>query len=90
MDDINLRVLDDDDGEPVRLPEPEPRGNVDMTMRLIDGTVLRVATSGERARLTIAGPDGMATALLSELDAEGLVSILDRATSDIRRTKRGF
>jgi len=90
MDDFDLRVLDDDDGEPVRLPEPEPRGNVNMTMRLNDGTVLRVATNGDRARLTIAGPDGMATAALDSLDIEGIDSMLKCAETDVRRARRGF
>lgn len=78
-----LTELNDGD-EPRRPAPPTPvPGNVDVTSRLTDGTVLRVATSDEFACLTIAGPDGMATAKLTKDAANLLMDMLGAARKDL-------
>lgn len=52
---------------------------VDVTLRATDGTVIRVASSPEGVRLSFAGADGMATAVLSCADVDVLCPTLRAA-----------
>jgi len=84
MDDV-LTALDDGDDRPA--PETVVPGNVDVTATFGDA-VVRVRTVDDVVLLTIAGPDGMATARLSELDADLLGDLLSKAERDLIRTRR--
>lgn len=70
--------------EPVLAP-----GRVNVTMRLPDDTALRVATTGSEVLFTVAGPDGMATARMSERDAGLLIDMLAAGQADARRSELG-
>jgi 23S rRNA pseudoU1915 N3-methylase RlmH len=86
-DDFSILTDEFDDGP---VPEVLPRGNVDTSMTLADGTVLRVKTNGETVRLTIAGPDGMTTATMTAADADLLDELLVAGKRDAERARRGL
>ena len=51
----------------VNRTEPQP---VDLTLRAVDGTAIRIAASPEGTRLTLTNLDGMITAVLSDADVD--------------------
>lgn len=85
-DEIDITLLVDDDGDDSRRPAPPAPapGRVDTTSRLANGTVVRVASYSDGVHLTIAGPDGMATGLLSADDVNLLIDIIQAAQKDAR------
>lgn len=89
MDDDGLIDLADEFDDDHR-PEVLPRGNVMASLTAADGSVLRVATTGNTVRLTLVGSDGMATVALSALNTDLLTSMLGNAQIDAQRAARGF
>lgn len=97
-DDITGLVPDDDgDGErlelsldvlaeaDVRTPEMPTPGNVNVTLRLRDGSLLRLATTVDEARLTLATADGGVSVPLDSRDVGLVEDALAMARKDLRR-----
>src|SRR5687767_5482391 len=91
MDDFTgLELIDPDDGSWPSVPPPVTPGHVDLTGRLSNGSVWRVATTSDEIGLTIAGPDGMVTLVLAEHDAAMLEHALGAGAADLHRTRNGL
>lgn len=86
MSDIDLRLADDEDWPPA--PAPSIPGHVLVSGTVPDG-VWRVAVVDTEIRLTIAGPDGMATLTLDQLNSNLIGNALNAAELDVSRIKRG-
>jgi hypothetical protein len=88
MDDneIDLSIFLD---EPRVCPQVEPPSQ-ESSMRLADGSVVRFAVYGGQARLTIAGPDGMATCVIEDVDARLFADLASNAFLKAAKNVRGF
>lgn len=95
--------MSDDDGTPESMDitdlfaavpdQPAPylpvaTGNVDTTAKLGDA-ILRVMTTDDQIRMTLAGSDGMVTVRFGPNDAQLLMDLLHAGQSDIRTRRRG-